>query len=170
MTEQNATPETTTPEANAVHHQTRKAADMSLAKKAISPDSHRAVLAGDLSLEEARELGRKGSPFGPTLKTADKNDRSRDCLCGCENQTSGGRFRPGHDMRMVTFAKEYVRGERELTPEQMEYVQESGKVDRARLQVEKEERKRQEAAAKKAEAQRQKEGRKAEAKRRNAEK
>ncbi len=170
MTQENTTPETTTPEANAVHHATKRGADMSLARKEISPDSHKAVHEGRISLEEARELGREGSPFGPAPKTTSKNDRSRPCLCACGEVSKAGRFRPGHDMRMVTFAKEYVRGERELTPEQMEYVQESGKVDRARLQVEKEERKRQEAAAKKAEAQRQKEGRKAEAKRRNAEK
>ncbi len=169
MTEQNTTPETTAPEANAVHGNTRKAADLALAKRTISPDSHRAVLAGDLSLEEARSLGRNAGPAGPAVR-ADKNDRSRPCLCGCQGISKTGRFVAGHDMRMVTLAKAHVRGEADLTDEQMEYVQESGKLDRARLQVEKEDRKRQEAAAKKAEAQRQKEGRKAEAKRRNAEK
>jgi hypothetical protein len=53
-------------------------------------------------------------------------------------------------MRLVTYAKEYVRGERELTDEQLEYVTTSGKLDRARKQVEKErekERRRAERAA-----------------------
>jgi hypothetical protein len=40
-----------------VYHQTRNAADISLAKKQISPDSYRAVLAGQISLRDARELG-----------------------------------------------------------------------------------------------------------------
>ncbi|MDP9487994.1 MAG: hypothetical protein M3Q49_19760, partial [Actinomycetota bacterium] len=61
---------------------TKRGADMSLARKEISPDSHRAVLAGDLSLEEARSLGRNAGPSGPAVRV-DKNDRSRDCLCGC---------------------------------------------------------------------------------------
>ena len=153
--EQNANAETKT-EAT-IHPMTRKAADMSLAKKAISPDSHTAVLAGNLSLEDARELGRNAGPSGPAVR-ANKNDRSRDCLCGCGNQTSGGRFRPGHDQRMVTLAKAHVRGEAELSEEQMEYVESSGKLDRARAQIEKEEAKRQERTAKKAERQRRQEG------------
>jgi len=44
----------------------------------------------------------------------------------------------GHDVRLVTYAKEYVRGKLELTSEQLEYARESGKLDRARTQVEKE--------------------------------
>ncbi len=164
MTEQENT------QVNAVHGNTKKAADTALAKRAISPDSHKAILTGELSLEEARSLGREGSPFGPTPKTVAKNDRSRLCLCACGEVSKAGRFKPGHDMRMVTLAKAYVRGEADLTDEQMEYVEISGKLDRARLQVEREERKRQERIAKKAEVQRQKEGREAEAKRRNAEK
>ncbi|MDP9476434.1 MAG: hypothetical protein M3R38_12260 [Actinomycetota bacterium] len=142
-----------------MHHATRKAADMSLAKKAISPDSHKAVLAGDLSLEEARSLGRNAGPAGPAVRV-NKNDRTptpTPCLCGC-GELVPRNFKPGHDVRLVTYAKEYVRGERELTEEQMEYVQTSGKLDRAQAQVAKEERKRQEAAARKAERQRQREG------------
>ena len=168
MTQENTQRETTTTEANAVHHTTKKAADTSLAKKAISPDSHRAVHEGRISLEEARELGREGSPFGPAPKTISKNDRSRSCLCLCGNRTNGGRFRPGHDMRMVTLAKAHVRGEAEPNEEQMAYLVESGKLERAHQRVAEEEAKRQEAAAKKAEAQRKKEG-DAEAKKRNAE-
>ncbi len=36
-----------------VHHQTKKGADMALAKKQISPDSHKAVHEGRISLDEA---------------------------------------------------------------------------------------------------------------------
>ncbi|MDP9456341.1 MAG: hypothetical protein M3Q49_01285 [Actinomycetota bacterium] len=154
--EQNATQESTTTEAT-IHPMTRKAADMSLAKKAISPDSHKAVLAGELSLEEARDLGRNAGPEGPAVR-ADKNDRSRPCLCGCQGTSKTGKFVAGHDMRMVTLAKAYVRGEADLTDEQLAYIHESGKLDRARAQVEKEDQKRQERIAKKAEAQRRKEG------------
>ncbi len=153
-----------------IHPMTRKAADLALAKKVISPDSHRAVHEGRISVEEARELGREGSPFAPARKTVAKNDRSRPCLCACGEVSKAGRFKPGHDMRMVTLAKAWVRGETEPNEEQMEYLRESGKLDRARAQVSEEERQRQERIAKKAEAQRRKEGREAEAKRRNAEK
>ncbi|PLS87389.1 MAG: hypothetical protein CYG60_02075 [Actinobacteria bacterium] len=170
MQERNANPETTTPEAT-IHPMTRKAANTSLAKRAISPDSHKAVLAGALSLEEARSLGRNAGPAGPAVRV-NKNDRTptkTPCLCGC-GELVRRNFKAGHDQRMVTLAKAYVRGEADLTDEQMEYVEISGKLDRARTQVQKEERKRQEVAARKAEAQRRKEGREAEAKRRNAEK
>ncbi len=171
MTEQNATPETATTEATEqkIDGRTKRALDTAIVKKQVSQESYRAVLEGRIDLKAAKDLGRNAGPSGPAVRV-DKNDRSRDCLCGCGNRTRGGRFAPGHDQRMVTLAKAHVRGEADLTDEQMEYVEASGKVDRARLQVEKEEQKRQEAAAKKAEAQRRKEGRKAEAKRRNAEK
>ncbi len=158
MTEQNATPETTTPEANAVHHQTRKAADTSLAKRAISPDSHKAVLAGDLSLEEARELGREGSPFAPAPKTAD-NDRTRLCMCQCGRETRG-RFAMGHDARVKGWIVKAVREGTlgELTEEIQGYAAERDLVRQTQERMAAEERKRQERIAKKAERQRRKEG------------
>lgn len=126
-----------------VHHQTRKAADMDLSKKAISPDSHRAILEGRIGLDKARELGREAGPDTPPKpeSSMSKDDTLSPCLCGC-GELVPRRFRPGHDMRLVTYAKEYVRGERDLTSEQMEYVEESGKLERAKAQVEKEEAKR----------------------------
>ncbi len=130
-----------------VHGNTKKAADMALAKKAISPDSHRAIHEGRIDLEEARSLGREGSPFGPAPKAVDKNDRSRRCIA-CGGNTKGGRFHPGCDPKMHRLAREYVRGERELTPEQMEYVEQSGKLERAKARVVEEDRKK---AAKKQE-------------------
>ena len=126
-----------------IHHNTKKAADTALAKRAISPDSHRAIHEGRITLEEARSLGREGSPFGPAPKVVSKNDRTptkTPCLCGCGELVSRN-FKAGHDMRLVTFAKEYVRGARELTPEQMEYAERSGKLERARARVAEEERK-----------------------------
>ncbi len=41
-------------------------------------------------------------------------------------------------MKMHRLAREYVRGERDLTDEQLEYVRESGKLERAQARVEKE--------------------------------
>ena len=123
-----------------VHHTTRKAADMDLAKRNISPDSHRAVLAGELSLEEARSLGRNAGPSGPAVRV-NKDDRiptKTPCLCGC-GESVPRTFKAGHDQRLVTYAKQYVRGERELTPEQLRYVTKSGKLERARARVEREE-------------------------------
>lgn len=131
---------------------TKRGADLALAKKAISPDSHRAVLAGNLSLEEAKELGHNAGPGGPAVRV-NKNDRTPTktlCLCGC-GELVPRTFKAGHDQRLVTQAKEYVRGERELTPEQLEYVETSGKLERARQRVAEEERKAQEKAKGKSE-------------------
>ena len=133
-----------------VHHATRRAADLALAKRAISPDSHKAIHEGRIDLEEARSLGREGSPFGPAPKTISKNDRTptkTPCLCGCGTPVPR-MFAAGHDMRLVTYAKEYVRGERELTPEQMEYVERSGKLKRAKARVAEEDRQKAERQAK----------------------
>jgi hypothetical protein len=65
----------------------------------------------------ASEDGTDGPPQ-PVSRTS-KEDRSRLCMCACGTRTKGGRFAPGHDVRMVSYAKEYLRGERELTDEQM---------------------------------------------------
>jgi len=149
-------------EAERIHGNTKKAADMALAKRAISRESHRAVHEGRISLAEARELGRNAGPSGPAVR-ADKRDRSRLCMCGC-GRTTKNRFAQGHDQILLRHAYEHLRGERELTEEQLAYVRdESDKLERAQAQVEKEKakaserrereevRKRRERAAKKAE-------------------
>jgi hypothetical protein len=123
-----------------VYHATRRAADLALAKKAISPDSHWAVHEGRITMDEARSLGREGSPFGPAPKTISKNDRTRPCIA-CGGTTKGGRFHPGCDAKMHRLAREYVRGERELTEEQLAYLRESGKLERAKARVAEEDRK-----------------------------
>lgn len=141
-----------------VHGNTRLAADLALERGAMSKESHAAVLRGELGLQEAKDLGRNRAPDGsPAVKAISKGDRSRECMCGCGNRTRG-RFAQGHDQRLVAFAKEHVKGERELTDEQMEYVERSGKLERARQRVTEEDRKRREKAAAKAKRQRVKEG------------
>ncbi len=121
-----------------VHHATRKAADMALAKRVVSRESHRAVHEGRITLAEARELGRERSPFGPAPKPADKGDRSRPCIA-CGGLTKGGRFHPGCDAKMHRTADEHLRGERELTDEQRDYLETSGKMEQARKRAEREE-------------------------------
>ena len=146
---------------------TKRAADLAIAKRQISPASHRAVLAGEITLQAARDLGRDGAPWaadasvrpGTATETPrsasdgagdappqpvsriSKDDRSRLCICGCQ-RTTRGRFAPGHDQRLLKLAYEYVRGERELTEEQLTYVRdETDKLERARKRVEREEHK-----------------------------
>ncbi len=94
-----------------VHHATKKAADISLAKKQISPDSHKAIYEGRLSLGAARELGRdrgpddvSGGTSGPgsgqeTSGTPKDTPPGRHCLCGCGRVPRGkkSRFVQGHD-------------------------------------------------------------------------
>ena len=118
-------------EAERVHGNTKKAADTALAKRAISRESHRAVHEGRVTLAEAHELGRDGSPYGPAVR-ADKNDRSRLCLCGCQEYTRGGRFVPGHDTKMFRVAREHLTEGRELTHDQSEHLETSGKMGRVR--------------------------------------
>ncbi len=158
MTEQNTQQENTTTEGT-VHGNTKKAADMSLAKKAISPDSHRAVHEGRISLDEARELGREGSPFAPAPKSVSKNDRTRLCMCRCGRETRG-RFATGHDARVKGWIVRAVREGTldELSEEIQEYAAERDLVRQTRERMVEEDRKRREKIEAKAEAQRRKEG------------
>jgi hypothetical protein len=117
-----------------VNGNTKKAADMALAKKAISPDSHRAVHEGRIDFEEARSLGREGSPFGPAPKTVGKNDwtpTKTPCLCGC-GELVERTFKAGHDARMFRVAREHLTEGREITRGQREYLETSGKMERVR--------------------------------------
>jgi hypothetical protein len=62
-------------------------------------------------------------------------------MCGC-GRTTRGRFHPGCDAKMHRLAQEFVRGERELTEEQLAYVRdETDKLERAKARVEREEQK-----------------------------
>jgi hypothetical protein len=51
-----------------VHHQTERGARIALAKKEISRASYEAVLRGEISLAQAKELGREGGPDAPTSR------------------------------------------------------------------------------------------------------
>ncbi len=133
--------------ADNVHHRTKKGADLALAKRQISPDSHKAVHEGRIGLDEAKELGREGSPFGPAPKAVSKNDRSRLCLCGCQQYSKGGLFAQGHDMRMFRIAREHLQEGRDLSEEQREYLDQSGKMERVKARLAEEERKASERAA-----------------------
>ncbi len=136
-----------------VNGNTKTAADMALRRKAISQESHAAVLAGELGLQEAKDLGRNAGPsgpVGPAPKAVNKSDRSRDCACGCGLRTSGGKWRPGHDQRAKGMV---VRAVREGTLEQLsdelqEYAVERDLIAQTERRVAEEERKRQENAAK----------------------
>ena len=178
-----------------IHHQTKRALDLAIAKKQVSRASYDAVLAGTLTLAEAKAFGRDrgpdtpqassgpesatgtpgqasaGSPEGATdtppqpVSRISKDDTLSPCLCGC-GELVARRFKAGHDMRMVSLAKVHLRGEAEPSEEQLAYLEESGKLERARQQIEKEEARRQEKIAAKSERQRQREGAEA-AKKRN---
>jgi hypothetical protein len=135
-----------------VHHNTRKAAEMALAKRLISRSSYKAVLAGTLTLAEAKELGRDRGPDdtgqasdGPgtaTETTRESWERPQEsmqtgayCLCGCGEPVRGkkSRFRPGHDARLHGELKRnlekdpLLRNER-FTDEQKAYAKDRGLI------------------------------------------
>lgn len=129
-------------EPKAIHHATKRGADMSLARREISQESHAAVLKGELSLHEARDLGRNAGPDGQvgqsTAKTnTPKKDKPVTLCIACGKPTKGGCFHPGGDMKMHRIADEHLRGERELTDAQREYLESSGKMEQARKRAEK---------------------------------
>ena len=150
MTQENTQQETT--EANAVHHQTKRGADLALAKKAISPDSHRAVHEGRISLEEARELGREGTPFGPAPKTMSKNEKGQPCWCGCGSWTKPNRrWLPGHDQRAKGIITRAVReGKQDELPDRLrEYAAERDLIQQTHQRMAQEDRRRAEKEANK---------------------
>lgn len=116
-----------------VHGNTKKAADMSLAKKEISPESHAAVHEGSLSLEEARNLGRDTGPDTPPKPESriSKDDATQECWCGCGEWTKPNRrWRPGHDQRAKGIIKRAVEARKtdELSERLQEYGDERGLI------------------------------------------
>jgi|SRR5215213_395321 len=93
-----------------VHGNTKKAADMALARREINRESHKAVHEGKITLAEARELGRDRGPDDTgqassgqdeaTERAPRKSRAPRPCLCSCGGTTKGGAFLPGHDARL----------------------------------------------------------------------
>jgi hypothetical protein len=129
-----------------VHHQTERGARIALAKEQISRASYEATLRGELSLAEARELGRDrgpddtGQPSSGRGEATERPPEGRElsrtdtgaCLCGCGEPVKN-RFRPGHDMRLFGELKRnlvkdpLLRNER-FTEAQREYARERGLV------------------------------------------
>ncbi|MDP9476632.1 MAG: hypothetical protein M3R38_13265 [Actinomycetota bacterium] len=128
-----------------VHHQTRRGADLALAKRLINRASYDAVLAGELTLQRAKEYGRDVGPDAPAAPGAvqdapatavswgrSRGRQPRPCLC-CGDATGGGRFLPGHDARLYGDLKRnlekdpLLRNER-FTDEQREYARERGLI------------------------------------------
>jgi hypothetical protein len=126
-----------------VHHQTERGGRIALAKKQISRASYEAILRGELSLAEARELGRDRGPDdtgqasngpGTTTETPRKG-RERPqggayCLCGCSETTRGGRFKPGHDARLHGELKRNLKNDPLLKNERLTDAQRRYAVER----------------------------------------
>ena len=124
-----------------VHGNTKKAADMALAKRLISRDSHRAVHEGRITVAEARKLGRDRGPHdtgqasdgqAEATETPRRSRTPRRCLRSCGGTTRGGRFLPGHDAilrsELVAQIKKgdvLLRSAR-IMPEQRRYAVERG--------------------------------------------
>jgi hypothetical protein len=130
-----------------VHHQTKRAANMALAKEQISRASYEAVLAGTLTLAEAKELRRDRGPDdsgkassgheeGRKAPREGSQEHSRrgaaTCLCGC-GELVKNRFRPGHDQKLFRELKRnlekdpLLRNER-FNEEQRAYAKERGLI------------------------------------------
>ena len=118
----------------AVHHQTKRAADLALAKRLISRDSHNPILRGELSLPEANSLGRDRRPDtsedqsgpGETTKRSRRGRQPRPCIC-CGGLTKGGRFHPGCDQRLYGRIQRQLRVDpllrsNQFTDEQRRYA------------------------------------------------
>jgi hypothetical protein len=121
---------------------TKRAANMALAKKQISQVSYEAILAGTLTLAEARKIEREGphdtgqasGGHEEGRKTLREGRTPRHCMCSCGGTTKGGRFLPGHDTKLrselvaqIKKGDVLLRSER-ITPEQRRYAVERGLV------------------------------------------
>ena len=148
----------------AVHHATVKSANLAVARKEISADSCRTVIAGELSLKQAKSYGRDADRHGRPVqsetpkKKAPKKPKSGTCICGCQGETKGGRILPGHDMKVFRIAREHLTEGCEISPELREYLESSGKMQRVKDKLADEEAKRVERTDAKADAQRAKDG------------
>jgi hypothetical protein len=110
-----------------VHHQTRRAARLALARNRISQESCTAVLAGEITLQRAKELGPNRTPDGLQKASETPRREPRPCLCGCAGTTRGGRFLPGHQARLLGIIRRQIRTDpvlTDLTEEQRAYARE----------------------------------------------
>jgi hypothetical protein len=118
-----------------VHHMTAKGARTALAHRLISQESYRSVLRGELTLTEAKSLGRdRGPSTSAPEKVQEKPPEPSLCLCGCGQRPRSPRslFVQGHDSRLrselvaqIKKGDVLLRSER-ITPEQRRYAVERG--------------------------------------------
>ena len=117
-----------------VHHMTAKAAGTALAHRLISQDSYRSVLRGELSLEEAKFLGRARGPSTPALeKVQEMPPEPSPCLCGCGQRPRSprSRFVQGHDHRLYGELKRNLETDPLLRNERFSAGQRRYAVERA---------------------------------------
>ena len=119
-----------------VHHMTAKGARNALAHRLISQDSYRSVLRDELSLAEAKSLGRDRGPSTPASeKVQESAPDPSPCLCGCGQRpkSRNSRFIQGHDHRLYGELKRnlekdpLLRNER-FSDEQKAYARERGLI------------------------------------------
>jgi hypothetical protein len=109
--------------------------------KQVSQESYRAVLAGKITLQRAKELGRSGAPTdtpqasdgrGRASSGPREGRRPRPCIA-CGGMTKGGRFHPGCDQKLFGELKRnlqndpLLRNER-FSEEQKAYARERGLI------------------------------------------
>ena len=110
-----------------VHPQTRRASRLAFARNRISQESCTAVLAGEITLQRAKELGPNRTPDGLQKPSKLRKREPHPCQCGCGGTTSGGRFLPGHQARLLGIIKRQLRADpilAGLTEEQRAYARE----------------------------------------------
>ena len=87
--------------------------------KQVSQESYRAVLAGKITLQRAKELGRSGAPTdtpqasdgrGRASSGPREGRRPRPCIA-CSGLTKGGRFHPGCDQALYGRIKRQLRSD-----------------------------------------------------------
>src|SRR5215211_4089249 len=129
-----------TEENTQIDGRTKRALDMAIARRQVSQESYRAVLAGEITLQRAKEVGRDRRPADTgqasggreEARTGPRGSRTpRPCMCSCGGTTKGGRFLPGHDARLHSELKRnlekdpLLRNER-FRDEQRRYAVERG--------------------------------------------
>jgi hypothetical protein len=135
---------------------TKRAADLALMRRTISRASYNAILAGTLTLAEAKALGRDQGPdttwdhSGPGRPSEEPERASAEdhwdgtdkaqklCLCGCGVPVSRN-FKAGHDARLLSELRGQIkkgdvllRSER-ITDEQRQFAVRHGLISEEAL-------------------------------------
>jgi hypothetical protein len=116
-----------------VHHMTAKGARTALAHRLISQDSYRSVLRGEISLTDAKSLGRnKGPGTSESQEVQEMSPESSLCLCGCGERpkSSKSRFVQGHDHRLYGELKRNLQNDPLLRNERFSDEQRRYAVER----------------------------------------